>query len=111
MLKFCYESVENLSELFVTQISANVSPDTRDRLERYVRARGLKKGFVIEQALLHHLQAVSEIPDDAVVPPRLVVGPEVGDRLLERLAAKEPPNRAMQALFDESVDQSPTERP
>lgn len=74
----------------MTQISINVSPDTRDRLERYVRARGLK-GFVIEQALLHHLQAVSEIPDDGVIPPRLVVGPEVGDRLLERLAAKEPP--------------------
>ncbi len=93
----------------MTQISANVSPETRDRLERYVRARGLKKGFVIEQALLHHLQAVSEMPDDAVVPPRLVVGPEVGDRLLERLASREPPNQAMQALFDEYIDRSLTE--
>lgn len=54
MQNFCYENVEKLCELIVTQISANVSPETRDLLERYVRARGLKKGFVIEQALLHH---------------------------------------------------------
>lgn len=90
----------------MTQISANISPETRDRLERYVRARGLKKGFVIEQALLHHLQAVSEIPDDALIPGRLVVGDEAGHRLLERLAASEPPNRAMQALF-ENPDTAP----
>lgn len=91
----------------MTQISANISPDTRDRLERYVRARGLKKGFVIEQALLHHLQAVSEIPEDALIPPRLVVEREVGDRLLERLASDERPNQAIQALFDETPHASP----
>lgn len=85
----------------MTQISATISPETRDRLERYVRARGLKKGFVIEQALLHHLQAVSEIPEDVVIPPRLVVGRDAGERILERLASDEPPNQAMQALFEE----------
>jgi hypothetical protein len=94
----------------MTQISATISPETRDRLERYVRARGLKKGFVIEQALLHHLQAVGEIPEDVLIPPRLVVGHEAGDRLLERLASNEPPNQAMQALFDEPVNVPPGER-
>ena len=83
----------------MTQISATISPETRDRLERYVRARGIKKGFVIEQALLHPLRAVSELPDDAMIPPRLIVGGQTGDRLLERLATHEPPNQAMQALF------------
>jgi hypothetical protein len=95
----------------VTQISANISPETWDRLERYVRARGLKKRFVIEQALLHHLQAVSAMPDDVMIPPRLVVGRETGDRLLERLASNELPNQAMQALFDEPADAPPGERP
>lgn len=88
----------------VTQISANISPETRDRLERYVRARGLKKGFVIEQALLHHLQALSELPEDALVPPRLVVTAESGERLLERLATREGPNRAMRELFAEDSE-------
>jgi len=85
----------------VTQISANISPETRDRLERYVRARGLKKGFVIEQALLHHLQAINELPEDALVPPRLVVNSASGERLLERLATREGPNQAMRELFAE----------
>jgi hypothetical protein len=62
----------------------------------------LKKGFVIEQALLHHLQAVSEIPEDAVIPPRLVVTSESGERLLERLESQEAPNRAMRELFGEN---------
>ncbi len=88
----------------MTQISANISPETRDRLERYVRARGLKKGFVIEQALLHHLQAVSEIPEDAVIPPRLVVTAASGERLLERLESQEAPNRAMRELFGEDPE-------
>jgi hypothetical protein len=88
----------------VTQISANISPETRDRLERYVRARGLKKGFVIEQALLHHLQALNELPDDALVPPRLVVTAESGERLLERLATREGPNRVMRELFAEDSE-------
>ena len=88
----------------VTQISANISPETRDRLERYVRARGLKKGFVIEQALLHHLQALNELPEDAQVPPRLVVTSESGERLLERLATREGPSRAMRELFGEDPE-------
>ena len=88
----------------MTQISANISPETRDRLERYVRARGMKKGFVIEQALLHHLQAISEIPEDIVIPPRLVVTAASGERLLERLESQEAPNQAMRELFGEDPE-------
>lgn len=91
----------------MTQISANISSETRDRLERYVRARGLKKGFVIEQALLHHLQAITELPEDILVPPRLIITGDSGQRVLERLEAKEQPNQAMQALFDEALEPAP----
>ena len=69
------------------------------------------KGFVIEQALLHHIWSVSEIPDDLLIPPRFVVGDEAGARLLERLASNELSNQAMQVLFDDPVGASPTEHP
>ncbi|AUB85153.1 hypothetical protein THSYN_29985 (plasmid) [Candidatus Thiodictyon syntrophicum] len=92
----------------MTQISANISPETRDRLERYVRARGMKKGFVIEQALLHHLQAIDEIPEEVVIPPRLVVTVASGERLLERLASQDGPNRAMRELFGEDPEPAPS---
>ena len=40
-----------------TQISAFISDTTSSELDRYTEARGLKKGYVIEQALRHHLRA------------------------------------------------------
>lgn len=91
-----------------TQISATISPETRERLERYVRARGLKKGFVIEQALLHHLQALSELPEDVLIPPRLVVTGESGERILERLESVQGPNEAMRELFSPDAEPGPT---
>lgn len=87
----------------MTQISTNVSSETRDRLERSVRAHGLKKDFVIEQTL-HHLQITSELPDDALIPPRFVLTAKSGARVLERLASDSLPNQAMQALFSDPMD-------
>ena len=44
-----------------TQISAHISEETRDMVERYAGAHGMKKGALVEQALLHHLQALREL--------------------------------------------------
>jgi hypothetical protein len=56
-----------------TQISAYISDATKEEFERYVEAHGVKKGFLMEEALLHHLQALRELPADLVVPPRLTI--------------------------------------
>jgi len=55
-----------------TQISAYISEETKNLVERYVRARGVKKGFLVESALLHHLQALEKLPADVIIPPRLM---------------------------------------
>jgi hypothetical protein len=89
-----------------TRISANISGATHEQLERFVRTRGMKKGFVIEQALLHHLRASHELPEDAVIPPRLVIDHDSGLRVMERLQAGEQPSPAMEALFDGHGDGS-----
>lgn len=83
------------------QISAVVSEETRKMLDRYARAQGLKKGFVIEEALLHYLQAMVALPQDAIVPPRIVVSREAGEEILERLNKPVKPTKAMKALFDD----------
>jgi DNA invertase Pin-like site-specific DNA recombinase len=57
-----------------TQISASVSKETEKLLDAYTRKRGIKKSFVIEQALRHHLLAADEIPEEFIVPPVLHVG-------------------------------------
>lgn len=81
------------------QISAHVSPTTKRELERYADAHGLKKGFVIEDALLHHFQALRELPEDVVVPVRLVVTPESFAQVVERVKRPRRPTAAMRRLM------------
>jgi hypothetical protein len=73
-----------------TQISAVVSRTTRELLERYVRATGVKKGHLIEQALRHHLQALQEVPVDIIVHPRLVVTRKSGETVLKEMERGQP---------------------
>jgi len=68
-----------------TQISAVVSRTTKEQMERYSRATGVKKGHLIEQALQHHLQALQELPADVIVHPRLVVTPGSGETILRQI--------------------------
>jgi hypothetical protein len=73
-----------------TQISALVSRTTRDLLERHVRATGVKKGHLVEQALRHHLQALQELPADVIVHPKLVVTRKSGAAMLKQMKSGKP---------------------
>ena len=68
-----------------TQISAIVSRSTSELLDRHVRATGVKKGRLVEQALRHHLLALQSLPADLVVHPRLVVTRKSGEAILKSL--------------------------
>jgi hypothetical protein len=76
-----------------------ISDTISSELERYVEARGLKKGFVIEQALRFHLRALKELPADAIVPPQVVVSAETAGHLAKRMKKPRKPTPAMRALF------------
>ena len=56
-----------------SQISATVSVATKEKLDRFSESHGLKKNFVVEQALLYFMEARRELPDEALLPARLVV--------------------------------------
>ncbi|MBI5482384.1 MAG: hypothetical protein HY906_26245 [Deltaproteobacteria bacterium] len=73
-----------------TQISAPITDATRERLEKYVRQTGVKKGHLVEQALLHHLQALEELPAELIIHPRIVVSRRTGEALLKQAEAAEP---------------------
>lgn len=81
-----------------TQISAVISETTKELLERHVRATGVKKGYLVEQALRHHLQALQELPADVIVHPRLVVTRKSGGALLKEIEKAEP-TEALRALL------------
>ena len=81
-----------------TQISAHVSQATRDLLERYVRATGIKKGHLIEQALRHHLQALEALPLDVMIHPLVVLSPRSG-KVFVREVTRGKANAALRKLM------------
>jgi hypothetical protein len=81
------------------QISALISPTTRVLLDRQVRATGIKKGRLVEQALLHHLQALHELPADVIVRPRLVVTRRSGEQIAKRITTPPRPAKRLRALL------------
>ena len=82
-----------------TQISASVSKETKKLLDAYTRKRGIKKSFVIEQALRHHLLAAEEIPEEFIVPPVLRVNIDGLRAIVAQLEAKDGPTPAMLELM------------
>lgn len=81
------------------QISATISAATKDRLDRFTESHGLNKNFVIEQALLYFMEARRGLPDEALIPTRLVLDDEVFDRVAESLKAPSPPTDALRELM------------
>ncbi|MEA3437738.1 MAG: hypothetical protein U9R43_14810 [Thermodesulfobacteriota bacterium] len=82
-----------------TQISAYISIETKTLVEQYVKSRGIKKAFLVESALLHHLQALKELPIDIVIPPRIMVSRKSGDAIMELLENPVLPTEDMKAIF------------
>lgn len=72
------------------QINARVSETTKDLLEKESRATGIKKEFLVEAALLHHFQALHELPADVIVHPRLVITSQTAEILADQLETPQP---------------------
>jgi hypothetical protein len=82
-----------------TQISASISRETKKLLDAYVRRRGVKKSWVIEQALRHHLLAVNEIPEEYIIPPVIRVTKESAELIAAMLEKSPTPTPAMRNLM------------
>jgi hypothetical protein len=83
-----------------TQISALISETTRELLEKYARRAGVKKGHLVEQALLHHLQALEELPAEYIIHPRIVLSRKTCEQSLRR-AKSAKPTRALRDLMSD----------
>jgi hypothetical protein len=81
------------------QISGYVSAHTKRLVDEYVAVHGLKKGRLLEEALLHHLQALRELPLDVVVPTRVVVSLQGWKKIAARTRRPRRPTAAMRKLF------------
>lgn len=86
-----------MSEL--SQISATVSAATKEMLDRFSESHGLRKNFVVEQALLYFMEARRELPDEALIPVRLVLDDKVFDRVVDLLERPPAPTDALRELM------------
>ena len=82
-----------------TQVSAYISEETKAEVDAYVKRRGVKKAYLIEEALQHHLQALREIPEDLIIPSRLVLTEKAMAQIAERITQEEQPTEALKALL------------
>lgn len=81
------------------QVSATVSAATKDRLDRFTEQHGLKKNYVVEQALLFFMEARRELPDEAFIPARIVLDDEAFDALVSRLESPPAPTQRLIELM------------
>ncbi len=84
-----------------TQVSAHISEETKAEIEAYVKRRGVKKAYLIEEALQHHLQALREIPEDLIIPSRLLLSDEAMAEIADRITREDQAAEALKALFRE----------
>ena len=82
-----------------TQVSATVSAATKQKLDRFTEELGLKKNFVVEQALLYFMESRRELPDEAFIPTRIVLEDAAFDRLVARLGSPAVPTPALRKLM------------
>ena len=81
------------------QVSVRISEETRAELEAHTKRLGLKQDHLIEQALLHHFRALSEIPADLVIPARLVLTDAAMADIAGRIAGHNEPTEALKVLL------------
>lgn len=79
------------------QISAYISSETQASMEHYSATYGVKKGFLIENALDHYLQALYAIPEEFIIPSKLVLSKKSFERVTDMI---ENPPEPTQALID-----------
>jgi len=89
-----------------TRITARVSQATKELLDQHVRATGVKKGHLVEAALLHHVHALRMLPGDVVVHPRIVVSLRSAEEVGRALAGGRP-TRGLRELMNKMERRAP----
>ena len=82
-----------------SQISATISVATKERLDRFTESHGLRKNFVVEQALLYFMEARRELPEEALIPTRLVLTDDAFHHLVDLLENPPTPTQALRELM------------
>ena len=81
------------------QISATISETTRAKLDAFTESHGLRKNYVVEQALLLFMDARRELPDEAFIPGRIVLEDKAFEQLVKLIENPPAPSAALRKLM------------
>lgn len=81
------------------KLSAIISAAAKEKLDRFTEELSLEKSFVVEQALLYFMESRRELPDEALIPTRIVLDDDAFDRLVEHIEASAAPTPALRELM------------
>ena len=82
-----------------TQVSAYISDETKATMEHYSALYGVKKGYLIENALNHYLQALHAIPEEFIIPTQIVLSEESFQHVLDTMDNPPEPTEALRELM------------
>jgi uncharacterized protein (DUF1778 family) len=85
-------------------MSVPISEETKELLEKQVKATGVKKGYLIESALRYHLRALHELPAEALSPARLVLTRRSFDEVAHSLTEPGEPSDELRSLMRRDAD-------
>jgi len=81
------------------QISAYISNETQANMEYYSATYGVKKAFLIENALNHYLQALYEIPQEFIIPSKITLSKESFEKVMDMIENPPEPTEALRDLM------------
>ena len=84
-----------------TQISAYISDETKDRLEKYSMTYGVKKAYLIESAINHHLQALHEIPEEFILSTNINITDSSYQNIIDSLNKTSTPTKELEKLLND----------
>lgn len=86
------------------QISAEISPETKDLLDSFSRSTGIKKARLVEDAVHQYITALEALPPEVIVHSRVIISRDSAERLARRLESEPSPTPALRELMNPRAD-------
>lgn len=83
------------------QVSAYISDETKENMEHYSEMYGIKKGYLIENAISHYLQAMYEIPEEFVIPTNIHLTKDSFEKVADSIEKPPAPTKKLVELMRE----------
>ena len=83
------------------QILAYISNDTKEKMEAYSKAYGIKENYLVENALNYYLQALNDIPEEFIITTKISITKDSYESVIDLLKKPQQPTKELKELMSE----------